>query len=361
MQRPRRGADGDPEEKSVANEADRPGSHEREMRLVVVDRELAGRMADRECAPQADQPGLVLDPAERGDDERQQPEGGDDDRAADECSRKEGWPLELPGDALRLEAQMPHAEPTGGGRAEELPNREEEHDERVVANRESTEQHDHCGGRDGAAGEVESKGRYEPASKSRRLQQVPEIHWLDLFSAGRRTFLRLLVRRRFGRFGAGSSFDPVTSRITGFESFFVGDGVFIGSYAVMSAHGAPVSIGDDTVIGPLFCLMAGDHAFDEPGVSFRESSSGRDEAILIGRNVWIGARVTVLKGVTIGDGAVVGAGSVVTRDVPAFAIVAGNPARFIRWRFEGQARDRHRAFVEGRLRQPRTSAAPRSG
>ncbi len=48
--------------------------------------------------------------------------------------------------------------------------------------------------------------------------------------------------------------------------------------------------------------------------------------IVIGRNVFIGAQCIILKGVTIGDGAVIGAGSVVTRDIPAGAVAAGNPA-----------------------------------
>src|SRR6185295_4140559 len=54
----------------------------------------------------------------------------------------------------------------------------------------------------------------------------------------------------------------------------------------------------------------------------------------IGNDVWIGNHVIVKDGVTIGDGAIVGAGSVVTRDVPAYAVVAGNPARRIRMRFD---------------------------
>ncbi|WP_281015799.1 MULTISPECIES: CatB-related O-acetyltransferase [unclassified Mesorhizobium] len=55
--------------------------------------------------------------------------------------------------------------------------------------------------------------------------------------------------------------------------------------------------------------------------------------IIVGNDVWIGTRATILSGVTIGDGAVVAAGSVVSKDVPPYAIVAGNPARFVKYRF----------------------------
>ncbi|MBQ9771237.1 MAG: CatB-related O-acetyltransferase [Lentisphaeria bacterium] len=56
--------------------------------------------------------------------------------------------------------------------------------------------------------------------------------------------------------------------------------------------------------------------------------------IIIGNDVWIGNGATVLSGVTIGNGAVVGACAVVTKDVPPYAIVVGNPARVIRYRFD---------------------------
>ena len=55
--------------------------------------------------------------------------------------------------------------------------------------------------------------------------------------------------------------------------------------------------------------------------------------VIIGSDVWIGYNATILSGVTIGDGAVIGTGSVVSGDVPPYAIVAGNPAQIIRYRF----------------------------
>jgi acetyltransferase-like isoleucine patch superfamily enzyme len=56
-------------------------------------------------------------------------------------------------------------------------------------------------------------------------------------------------------------------------------------------------------------------------------------AITIGNDVWIGSHAIVLSGVKINDGAVIGAGSVVTKDIPAYAIAAGNPAKIVGYRF----------------------------
>jgi acetyltransferase-like isoleucine patch superfamily enzyme len=59
-----------------------------------------------------------------------------------------------------------------------------------------------------------------------------------------------------------------------------------------------------------------------------------NRSITIGHDVWIGSNVTIVNGVTIGDGAIIGAGSVVTKDVPPYGIVGGNPARLLRHRFD---------------------------
>ena len=63
-----------------------------------------------------------------------------------------------------------------------------------------------------------------------------------------------------------------------------------------------------------------------------------EKKITIGNDVWIGMNVIVKNGIKIGDGAIIGAGSIVTKDVESFAIVAGIPAKFIRYRFDEDER-----------------------
>lgn len=58
-----------------------------------------------------------------------------------------------------------------------------------------------------------------------------------------------------------------------------------------------------------------------------------DKGLTIGNDVWIGCNATILRGVKIGDGAVIGANALVNRDVPPYAVVAGNPARIVKYRF----------------------------
>jgi len=178
------------------------------------------------------------------------------------------------------------------------------------------------------------------------------MHPLDLIAGGRRRLSRALARHRFGALGEGSTWDPTTSVIVGFENFYIGRNVFIGGHAWLSARGVPVRIGDDTIVGPGLYILAGDHEFGTPGVSYRRAVEGKNAGVTVGRNVWIGARVTILKGVNVGDAAVIGAGAVVTRDIPAFAVAVGNPARVARWRFEGEDRRHHEEFLDHEMSIP---------
>ncbi|MGN6258492.1 MAG: CatB-related O-acetyltransferase [Solirubrobacterales bacterium] len=71
-----------------------------------------------------------------------------------------------------------------------------------------------------------------------------------------------------------------------------------------------------------------------PGASGIEGEHSTKGDVVIGNDVWIGSNATILSGVTIGDGAVIGANSCVAADVAPYAVVAGNPARQIRLRFD---------------------------
>ena len=90
--------------------------------------------------------------------------------------------------------------------------------------------------------------------------------------------------------------------------------------------------------GNVQILLGGEHQTDAIttypfDVLMDEKPTPSKGDVTIGNDVWIGNNVQILSGVKIGDGAVIGAGSVVTKDVRPFSIVAGNPAKFIRFRY----------------------------
>ncbi|MTW03892.1 sugar O-acetyltransferase [Duganella ginsengisoli] len=90
---------------------------------------------------------------------------------------------------------------------------------------------------------------------------------------------------------------------------------------------APVTIGDNVLIGPNTVISAAGHPLDPVQ---RNAGVFVEKPITIGNSVWIGANVTVMGGVTIGDNCTIGAGSVVTRDVPPNSLAAGSPCKVIR-------------------------------
>ncbi len=89
---------------------------------------------------------------------------------------------------------------------------------------------------------------------------------------------------------------------------------------------APIVLGDGCQIGPAVQIYAADHP---RAPDLRRAGYETGVAVHIGSNVWLGGGAILLPGVTIGDDAIIGAGSVVTRDVPAGATAAGNPARIL--------------------------------
>lgn len=109
----------------------------------------------------------------------------------------------------------------------------------------------------------------------------------------------------------------------------LGDNSGIGANATISSY---VTIGNDVMMGPECLIYTANHTLQRRDIPMRLQGHEQARPVVIGNDVWIGGRVIILPGVHIGDGAVIGAGSVVTKDVPPYAIVGGNPAKVIKER-----------------------------
>jgi len=142
-------------------------------------------------------------------------------------------------------------------------------------------------------------------------------------------FRYLIFKASLNKLGAGSMID--------YQTYFrypwkivIGRNVWINRgcefYGSMMAGNARILIGDNCALGPHVRILSASH--DYRYLELPDTAA----SVIVGRHVWIGAGATILPGVSIGDGAVVAAGSVVTRNVEAYSIVAGNPARFIKTR-----------------------------
>jgi virginiamycin A acetyltransferase len=126
----------------------------------------------------------------------------------------------------------------------------------------------------------------------------------------------------------------------------------IGDYSYISknSHLSFTTVGKFCSIGPNFMCGWGVHPINgistspmfystkkQNGFSLSvEDKFVETKPIIIGNDVFIGMNVTILDGIIIGDGAVIGAGSVVVKNVPPYAVVAGNPSRIIKFRFNEQ-------------------------
>ena len=106
------------------------------------------------------------------------------------------------------------------------------------------------------------------------------------------------------------------------------DGVNI-SYNCTVFSASSVRIGRETLLAAYCYVVGGGHDFDRPDLPVVQQARP-SQGIVVGAGGWLGAGSIVLDGVTIGPSAIVGAHAVVTQDVPAFAIVAGAPARVVR-------------------------------
>lgn len=142
-----------------------------------------------------------------------------------------------------------------------------------------------------------------------------------------------LMRALFGSVGQGAWVEPSFYCDYGFN-IHMGKG-FYANHGCVFLDCAPITIGDDCMLGPRVTLTTATHPLQARRRCGLDGEPALESAapITIGDQVWIGAGAVVNPGVTIGDRAVIASGAVVTRDVPPDALAAGVPAeikRFIR-------------------------------
>ena len=133
----------------------------------------------------------------------------------------------------------------------------------------------------------------------------------------------------------------------------LGDQILLGRHSILSCNEAQIRIGNFVSIGP-FCFfacksrieigsnvsigsgahfMAGGHASDDPDVPIIHQARSA-KGITIADGAWIGTGAIILDGVNVGHNSIVGAGAVVSKDVPPWTVVLGNPARVVQKRKE---------------------------
>ena len=97
-----------------------------------------------------------------------------------------------------------------------------------------------------------------------------------------------------------------------------------------------LKVGKDVMMGPYVVIIGNSHQFSQSEIPMRLQGIKEYKSVRIEDDVWIGARAIILPGVRVGKGSIIGAGTVVTKDIPPYAIVAGNPGRVLRYR-DGQS------------------------
>lgn len=158
----------------------------------------------------------------------------------------------------------------------------------------------------------------------------------------------LLYRPLFGSYGRNFRFDPDGDYT--YRTIHVGHDVHLGMRPTLNATRATIRIGSKVMFGPEVTIRGGNHRIDMVGrfmfdVTDAEKRPEDDLGVVIDDDVWVGTRAVITHGVTVGRGAVVGAGAVVTRNVPPYAVVAGVPARVIRFRWDVETILRHESIL----------------
>lgn len=172
------------------------------------------------------------------------------------------------------------------------------------------------------AGELYRPG--DETLRADRLRARQLIHRYNPTSPDERDERNALLRELFSR-DHDAYIEPGFRCDYGYN-LFLGKN-FYANFDCVMLDVCPIRIGDNCMLAPGVHIYTATHPLD---AAERNSGLEFGKPVTIGDNVWIGGRAVINPGVTIGDNAVIASGAVVVKDVPANAVVGGNPARIIK-------------------------------
>ena len=160
---------------------------------------------------------------------------------------------------------------------------------------------------------------------------------------------RLLFYSKFGFVGKNTNIDKSIKGTL--NNVYVGHNSYVGSNSFFNCLLAKVIVGNYVCIADDVVFVTGNHKTNVLGeyiINNKKTSNDADldRDIVIEDDVWVGTRAIILKGVRIGKGSIVGAGSVVTKDVPPYSVVGGNPAKVIKKRFTDEEIIEHEKLIK---------------
>jgi len=168
---------------------------------------------------------------------------------------------------------------------------------------------------------------YHPGDETLRADRLRArqlIHRYNHTSPDERAERNALLSELFGR-DHDAYIEPSFRCDYGYN-LFLGQN-FYANFDCVMLDVCPIRIGDNCMLAPGVHIYTATHPLD---AAERNSGLEFGKPVTIGDNVWIGGRAVINPGVTVGDNAVIASGAVVVKDVPANAVVGGNPARIIK-------------------------------
>lgn len=158
----------------------------------------------------------------------------------------------------------------------------------------------------------------------------PFTHWRLYFAKT----MEVLCKRKFKHFGKNAAFRPGAYAVAA-SKISIGDNVVIRPSSFLFAYPSNldeghITIENDVLIGSGVHIYVSNHSFSDKTKPIIAQGHDQPKSVTLEEGCWIGANAIILGGVTIGKNSVVGAGAIVTRTVPPFTVVAGNPAKVIK-------------------------------